>query len=141
MQVKVLGQWRTVKDGVRLSHQTLANYSRGKEHYQAVPHEGDLSDGEWRAIEPVLPQHHEGARGRPRKTSLRQQVNATLWLLRHGSSLRDMPAYFGPWGSIHGRLFHWSRDGTLAKILSILGDPALIASAKKRLKVIHGIAA
>jgi len=42
----------------------------------------DLADEEWTLIEPLMPT--VGCRGRPRKTDLREVVNALRYLVRPG---------------------------------------------------------
>ncbi len=47
------------------------------------PYHADLSDAEWAIIEPLIPGGKPG--GRPRKTNIREVINAIFYLLRTGS--------------------------------------------------------
>ena len=53
----------------------------------------DLTDGEWALVEPFMPPSHRI--GRPRKTDLREIVNAVLYMASAGCQwrmlLRDFP--------------------------------------------------
>ena len=55
----------------------------------------DMTDEEWSMIAPVLPQ--PSARGRPRKTDLREVVNAIRYLVRTGCGWEMLPSDFPPW--------------------------------------------
>ena len=50
------------------------------------PYATDLSDAEWAIIEPLIP-GCTGA-GRPRKTNMREVINAIYYLLRTGCAWR-----------------------------------------------------
>ena len=52
----------------------------------------DLTDFEWSAIEPVLP---EGRRGRQPQNN-RRVMNGVFWVLRTGAPWRDLPERYGP---------------------------------------------
>src|SRR5690242_976398 len=49
----------------------------------------DLTDAEWRRLEPLIPAAKPG--GRPRKTEMRAAINAILYLLRTGCPWRYLP--------------------------------------------------
>jgi transposase len=52
----------------------------------------DLTDSEWRVIEPLLPNK---PRGVPRVDD-RRVLNGIFWVLRSGASWRDLPERYGP---------------------------------------------
>ena len=54
----------------------------------------DISDAQWALIEPYIPPVHPG--GRPRKTDLRDVVDAILYILRTGCQWRYLPQDFPP---------------------------------------------
>jgi putative transposase len=74
----------------------------------------DLTDGQWRLIEPLLPKAKPG--GRPRSTDLRQVVNGILYLVRAGCSWRMLPHDFGPWPTVYDYFRRYRRDGTWQRI-------------------------
>ena len=51
-----------------------------------------LSDAEWRAIEPHLPQGRRGAR----RVDDRREISGIVHMLRSGGRRRDCPAIYGP---------------------------------------------
>jgi transposase len=59
----------------------------------------DLSDDEWRLIEPLMPP--ASRRGRPRRTSLREVVNALRYLVRTGCGWEMLPHDFPPWQTVY----------------------------------------
>lgn len=52
----------------------------------------DLTDFEWRVIEPLLPNK---TRGVPRVDD-RRVLNGIFWVLRSGAPWRDLPERYGP---------------------------------------------
>ena len=54
----------------------------------------ELTDGQWRLIEPLLPPERRRP-GRPSRSN-REMVNAMLWVRRTGSAWRDLPIADGP---------------------------------------------
>ena len=52
----------------------------------------DLTDAEWSIIEPLMPAHRR--LGRPRKTDLREVVNALLYIASSGGAWRLLPRTF-----------------------------------------------
>lgn len=67
--------------------------------------------------------------GRPWR-SHRQSINGILWILNSGAPWRDLPERYGSWKTIYDRFRRWQRDGTLAKILTLLqlNFPAVTAT-------------
>jgi transposase len=59
---------------------TRRQYSRDSLRYET-----DLTDAEWALIAPLLPEPH--ARGRPRRWSNREILNAIFYVLRDGTAL------------------------------------------------------
>jgi transposase len=102
-------------------------------------HSTDISDRDWRLIEPLFPEHHRQTMGRPRSVDLHQAFNALVYLLRSDKVLRSLPQDFGvTWGTLHSMVWHWAKDGTLAKVLGTLGDQGLIEAAKRKIRIFKG---
>lgn len=74
----------------------------------------DLSDAEWTVLEPLMPA--PCPRGRPRETSLREVVNALLYLLRTGCAWDFLPHDLPPSDTVYGYFRQWEADGTLERI-------------------------
>src|SRR3954468_11021872 len=70
----------------------------------------DVTDEQWPLIEPHLPAARPG--GRPRKTPLREVVNAILYLNREGCTWRALPHDFPPWRTVYEYFDTWKADGT-----------------------------
>ena len=71
----------------------------------------DLTDCQWEVIEKKLKGH------RPRKQSLREIVNAILWLTRTGTQWRNLESKYPPWQSVYYYFRLWSKRGIWDEIL------------------------
>jgi putative transposase len=78
----------------------------------------DITDAQWALIEPHLPPAHPG--GRPRKTDLRDIVDAIFYLLRTGCQWRYLPSDFPPKSTVWRYFDQWRHDGTLGEIHDLL---------------------
>src|SRR5215468_5991456 len=77
-------------------------------------YETDLTDAQWEILGSLLPAPPGG--GRPRKTDLREVVNAILYVLRTGCAWDLLPHDFPPPGTVYDYFSRWRRDGTIARI-------------------------
>jgi transposase len=82
-----------------------------------------ISDEHWERIKASLP----GQAGDPGVTAKdnRLFVDAVLWIARTGAPWRDLPARFGPWGSVWKRSDRWSAKGVWKRVFEALQDPDL----------------
>jgi len=71
----------------------------------------DLTDDQWALIEPHLPA--EADFGRPRKTEMRDVLDAILYILRTGCQWRYLPIDFPPKSTVWRYFDRWRSDGTL----------------------------
>jgi putative transposase len=78
------------------------------------PYPTDLSDEEWKYIEPHMPTPK--GQGRPRIHSLREILNATFYVLRSGCQWRMLPNDFPRWPTVHHYFRQWRIDGTWERI-------------------------
>ncbi len=78
----------------------------------------DVTDAQWALIEPHLPRVRPG--GRPRKTDLRDVVDAIFYILRTGCQWRYLPSDFPPKSTVWRYFDQWRRDGTLDRIHDLL---------------------
>jgi putative transposase len=78
----------------------------------------DLTDAQWALLEPWIPPARPG--GRPRKTDMREVVNAIFYLTREGCSWRALPHDFPPWKTVYNYFEDWQHDGTWYKFLTAL---------------------
>jgi len=82
------------------------------------PYPTDLTDEQWQLIEPLLPPAKPG--GRPRKTNLREVLNALLYLTRTGCQWRMLPAEFPPWKTVYNYFRAWIDQAVWHEILASL---------------------
>ncbi|MGL4463550.1 MAG: IS5 family transposase [Planctomycetia bacterium] len=83
----------------------------------------ELSDEQWRRIEPLLPSR-SGTPGR-HGVDDRLFLDAVLWILRTGAPWRDLPDRFGPWNTVFQRFQRWARKGVWQAVFDALQDPDL----------------
>lgn len=74
----------------------------------------DLTDEEWALIEPMMPSPNR--LGRPRKTDLREIVNAVLYIASSGGAWRLLPKDFPPFSTVQKYFYRWRDDGLLCAI-------------------------
>jgi putative transposase len=66
---------------------------------RSQPYPSDLTDEEWKLLEPLLPPPKHT--GRKRKYELREIANAIFYLLRGGGTWRMMPRDLPPWQVVY----------------------------------------
>jgi|SRR5215510_5092211 len=93
----------------------------------------DLTDFEWRVIEPLLPNK---PRGVPRVDD-RRVLNGIFWVLRSGAPWRDLPERFGPRTTCYNRFARWRKAGVRDRLMDAVtaahdGDIQMIDSTSVR---------
>jgi putative transposase len=78
----------------------------------------DLTDAEWALIEPMMPAANRI--GRPRRTDLREVVNALLYVASAGCAWRLLPKDFPPFSTVQKYFWRWRDEGLLRKISNTL---------------------
>ncbi len=73
----------------------------------------ELTDFEWKVIEPLLPNK---PRGVPRVND-RRVLNGILWRFRTGSPWRDIPERYGPPTTCYNRFVRWREAAVWDRIL------------------------
>lgn len=84
----------------------------------------DLTDVEWSIIEPLMPAPRR--LGRPRKTDLREVVNALLYIASSGGAWRLLPMNFPPYSTVQKYFYRWRDDGVLRAL-----NNALVMAARE----------
>jgi putative transposase len=82
------------------------------------PYPSDLTDKAWAIPEPLIPPAAPG--GRPRKTDMRQVVDAISYRNRDGCTGRALPHDFPPWRTVYNYFKWWKWDGTWRPISDAL---------------------
>jgi transposase len=85
----------------------------------------DLTDAEWALIEPLMPAPNRI--GRPRKTDLREVVNALLYMASSGGAWRLLPKDFPPFSTVQKYFWRWRDEGLLRAI-----NNELVMAARER---------
>ena len=81
------------------------------------PYPSDLTDEQWALIEPLLPRaNRRRRRGRPRKTDLREIVNALFYHAREGCTWRALPHDLPNWSTVHTYYRNWRLTGVWPRI-------------------------
>src|SRR5690348_561918 len=113
---------------------TRPKYERAGRRYAS-----DLTDAEWRLIEPFMPPVKR--LGRPRETDLRAIVDAILYIARTGCQWRLLPKDFPPFTTVQGYFYDWRDQNLFQRInfeLLLQGRrPRLPRRSKKHLSS-HG---
>jgi transposase len=76
----------------------------------------ELSDYEWTAIKPMLPNKPRGVR----RVNDRRVLNGIFWILRSGAPWRDLPENYGPRTTCYNRFVRWRRAGVWDRIMDAL---------------------
>src|SRR3954447_25955414 len=76
----------------------------------------ELTDSEWKAIEPCLPNK---PRGVPRVND-RRVLNGIFWVLRSGARWDDLPERYGPPTTIYNRFNRWRKAGVWDRLMDVV---------------------
>ena len=76
----------------------------------------ELSDYEWTAIKPMLPNKPRGVR----RVNDRRVLNGIFWVLRSGAPWRDLPENYGPYTTCYNRFVRWRQAGIWDQIMEAL---------------------
>src|SRR2546427_6163021 len=94
------------------------------------PYPTDLSDAEWRILEPLVPAAKLS--GRPEEYPKREIVNAILYVLRSGGAWRMVPHDLPPWGIVYHYFWLWRRNGTWKRINDTLRGDLCVLEGRNR---------
>ena len=86
-----------------------ARYDRSKLLYPS-----DLTDNEWRLVEPLIPPGKRG--GDKRTVVMREVVNGLMYVLSTGCQWRAIPKDLPPKSTVHDYFDLWTYDGTLKRM-------------------------
>lgn len=83
----------------------------------------DLTDAQWKVLEPLLPKPvvREDGRGRPWRDP-RDVLNGVLYILRSGARWKDLPERYPPYQTCHRRFQQWINNGVMEKVLRHLAE-------------------
>ena len=84
------------------------------------PYPSDLTDEQWRLVEPFIPAERPG--GRTRSADVREVLNGILYLLRSGCAWRAIPHDLPTWGTCRHYYDRFRADGTWRLVHERLRD-------------------
>ena len=80
----------------------------------------DLSDDEWRYLEPHVPPPNK--RARPKAHAAREILDATFYILKSGCPWRLLPRDLPPWETVYWWFGRWRTDGTFERLNAALRE-------------------
>lgn len=92
--------------------------ARGEHRRDGLRYPSDLSDAEWVLVAALLPGPRPG--GRPRTTSLRDVMDAILYIASTGCQWRMLPKDFPPVSTVRGYFYAWRDIGLWPAINDVL---------------------
>jgi putative transposase len=96
---------------------------------QPPPYPSDLTEVEWRVLEPLLPL--PARRGRRRKYSLRAILNAIFYVLRTGCQWRAVPHDMPPWATAYHYWRVWRKTGLWEQLNARLREYVRVALGRE----------
>src|ERR1700760_1377322 len=84
---------------------------------RAQRYPSDVTDAQWALLKSLFPISRGG---RPRKTDLRDVVDAIFYIVRTGCQWRYLPKDFPPKSTVWRYFDKWRRNGTLDTIHDLL---------------------
>ena len=84
-------------------------------------HKHDLTDQQWKILDPLVPEpaRRRDGRGRPWKER-RAVLNGILWVLRTGAPWVELPDRYPSYQTCHRRFQQWVQSGVMRGILEVL---------------------
>jgi len=80
----------------------------------------DLTDEEWRLIQPLLPKRRKNRAGCVPRVSRRAIINAIFYIVRTGCQWRQLPHDFPAWGTVSSQFYRWRKSGLWERIHHVL---------------------
>jgi transposase len=91
------------------TNETRGRYDRSKLRYPS-----DLTDAEWRLIEPLIPPAKPG--GNQRTVVMREVVNGLMYILSTGCQWRAIPRDLAARSTVNRYFVGWTEDGTVDRL-------------------------
>src|SRR6266436_4138602 len=95
-------------------HKMWAETTRRKYEREGRRYASDLTDAEWRLIEPHMPAAKP--LGRPREIELRAVLDVILYIARTGCQWRMLPKDFPAFTTVQGYFYDWRDNGLFENI-------------------------
>jgi len=95
-----------------------------------APYPTDLTDAEYRCLEPHLPA--PSGTGRPRLRPPREILDAIFYVIRSGCAWRLLPHEYPPWKTAYHYFRAWRLDGTWERLNAALREAAALPDVRRR---------
>ena len=92
--------------------------NRGRYDRSQLRYPSDLTDEEWKLVEPLIPPGKRG--GGKRTVIMREVVNGLMYILSTGCQWRAIPKDLPPSSTVYDYFDLWSWDGTLDRMHEVL---------------------
>jgi transposase len=76
----------------------------------------DLSEADWRIIQPLLPNKPRGVA----RVDDRRVMNGIFFVLRTGTPWRDLPERYGPYTTVYNRFNRWRQAGVWDRLMDAI---------------------
>src|ERR1700683_1818785 len=84
-------------------------------------HSRDLTDEQWKTLDPLIPKPRTRSAGGGRLGKIRRSViNGIVWVLRTGAPWADLPRAYPSFQTCHRRFQQWVRSGVMKRVLQAL---------------------
>ena len=84
------------------------------------PYPSDLTDAQWKLVEPMIPPERWG--GRTRQVDMREVLNGIFYQTRGGASWRMLPHDLPPWGTVWWYFRQWRAAGVWEHVNTVLRE-------------------
>ncbi len=91
-----------------------------------IRYPSDLIDEEWEILEPIFNELEPYTVGRPRKSDLREILNAIFYLNKTGCPWRYLPKDFPPYKLVNYYYNKWTENRLLEKVNRFPGGQRLL---------------
>lgn len=92
--------------------------NRGRYDRSKLRYPSDLTDEEWKLVEPLIPPGKRG--GGKRTVIMREVVNGLMYILSTGCQWSAIPKDLPPKSTVYDYFDLWSWDGTLDRMHAVL---------------------
>ena len=93
------------------------------------PYPSDLTDAQWKLVEPHIPPERWG--GRTRSADMREVLNGILYLTRTGCQWRAIPNDLPNWNTVRHYFDRFRRDGTWHRVHDALREGVRVAAGRE----------
>jgi len=93
------------------------------------PYASDLTNEQWKLMEDLIPPAKPG--GRPREVSMREVLNAIMYVLRSGCAWRLLPHDFPKWNIVYYYFWRFRKDGLWQDIHDLLRDELRVREGRE----------